>query len=335
MTTVEHNKIQRLIDAGKKVRLTQAISAAIAAEMRTDDNYVLWGEDVRIGVNVPTKGLFEEFGPERIVNTPISEATMVGGAVGAALAGMRPIVDLMYSSFTYVAFDQLVNQAGRMRYMTGGQASVPITVIAASGVAGSNAAQHSESPYPMFMNATGLRIVFPSTPHQAYWLTRAALRSEDPFLVLHHPSLGGARGEVGPELAVGHADVLTLGADVTVVASGLMASRARAVAHRFTDKGIGVEVVDLCSLSPLPTEDIIASARKTGRVVVVDEARMLCSVASEVAAIVQETCFSDLRAPVRRLAVANVPIPYAPMLEKEVIPSEDQIEEAVVEVLNV
>jgi pyruvate dehydrogenase E1 component beta subunit len=282
----------------------------------------VWGEDVTIGVMGPTRGLAAEFG-DRVRDTPISEAAFVGAAVGAAIGGLRPVVDIMFSSFTYVAFDQLVNQAGKIRYMTGGQLSVPLVVIGSAGASGSNAAQHSEVPTALFLNGGGLRVAFPSTPHQAFWLTRHAIRSDDPVVLLHHPALAAARGEVGAEpLALGNAEIGPSGDDVTILAVGLMARRARGAAKTLAGEGISAEVVDVCSLSPMPWETILGSVKKTGRAVVVDEARLTCSVASEIAAGIAEHAFG---APVRRLAVPDVPIPFAPALEASVIPDEEQI----------
>lgn len=315
-------------------RLAPAIADALAQEMRADARVVVWGEDVRIGVMGPTRGLHAEFGDARVRDTPIAEAGFLGAALGAAMNGLRPVVDLMFSSFTYVAFDQLVNQIGRVRYMTGGQASAPLVVIASAGASG-QAAQHSEAPHPLFMNAGGLRVAFPSTPHQAFWLTRAALRSEDPVVLLHHPTLAAARGAVRPvPLALGDAEVGPHGDDVTVLAIGLMARRARKLAQRLAGEGIGVEVVDVCSLAPLPWEAVLTSVRKTGRVVVVDEARLTCSAASELSAGIAEHAFDALRAPVLRVAVPDVPIPFAPNLERHVIPDEGDIESAIRRVLS-
>lgn len=317
-----------MIEVSAAKRLAPALADGIAQCMREDERVLVWGEDVRIGVMGPTRGLADEFGPERVVDCPISEAAFVGAAVGAAVGGLRPVVDLMFSSFAYVAFDQLVNQAGRLRYMTGGQVAIPLVVVGSAGAAGSNAAQHSEVPTAFFLQAGGLRVVFPSTPHQAFWLMRAAIESDDPVVVLHHPALGASRGAVGPEpLALGDAVVDPVGDDVTVLAVGLMAHRARAVAAALED--VSVEVVDVCSLSPMPWATILASVEKTGRVVVVDEARLTCSVASELAAGIAERAFGALKAPVRRLAVPDVPIPFAPNLEAAVIPSEEAIAAAV------
>jgi acetoin:2,6-dichlorophenolindophenol oxidoreductase subunit beta len=246
--------------------------------------------------------------------------------VGAAVGGLRPVVDIMFSSFAYVAFDQLVNQAGRLRYMTGGQLAVPLVVVGSAGAAGSNAAQHSEVPSALFLQSGGLRVVFPSTPHQAFWLMRAAIESEDPVVVLHHPALGATRGSVSPEpLGLGDAQVDPVGSDVSVFATGMMAHRARAAARSLEAEGISVEVVDVCSLNPMPWDAILASVEKTGRAVVVDESRLTCSVASEIAAGLAERAFGALRTGIRRLAVPDVPIPFAPNLEQAVIPGEGDI----------
>ena len=311
-------------------RLAPALADAIACCMRDDAHVVVWGEDVRIGVMGPTRGLVEEFGVARVVDCPISEAAFVGAAVGAAIGGLRPIVDIMFSSFSYVAFDQLVNQAGRLRYMTGGQVAIPLVLVGSAGAAGSNAAQHSEVPTALFLQAGGLRVVFPSTPHQAFWLMQAAIHSEDPVVLLHHPALAGSRGAVQRDpLCLGDAVVDPAGTDLSLLASGLMAHRARAVARALAPEGVSVEVVDVCSLNPMPWETIVASVEKTGRAVVVDEGRLTCSVASELASGIAERAFDALRGPVRRLAVPDVPIPFAPNLEAAVIPSEEAIAAAV------
>lgn len=325
------------VEAASEVgRLAPALAAGIAAQMRADPRVFVWGEDVRIGVMGPTRGLAAEFGPDRVVDCPISEAAFVGAAIGAAVGGLRPVVDIMFGSFTYVAFDQIVNQAGRLRYMTGGQIAVPLVILGSAGAAGSNAAQHSEVPPALFLNGGGIRVAFPSTPHQAFWLVQGAIESNDPVVVLHHPALAATRGRVGAEpVRLGDAVVEPEGTDVSVLATGLMAHRARSAAARLASEGISVEVVDLCSLSPMPWEAILASVDKTGRALVVDEARLTCSVASEVAAGIAERAFHALKGPVRRLAVPDVPIPFAPSLEAAVVPSEDAIALAAREVVRV
>jgi acetoin:2,6-dichlorophenolindophenol oxidoreductase subunit beta len=326
MDTVEETKVSTAN------RLAPALSDAIAQELRADDRALIWGEDIRTGVMSTTQGLFAEFGAERVIDTPISEAGFLGAALGAAMNGMRPIVEIMYSSFTYVAYDQLVNQIGRARYMTNGQVTAPLTLIAATGACGF-AAQHSEASHPMLMNAGGLRVVFPSTANQAFWLTRAALRCDDPVVVLYQPALAGSKGEVSNEpMELGDVDITSHGEDVSLFATGLMAARARKVAKRLAEEGIGVEVVDVCSLAPFNPQPIIDSVRRTGRAVIADEARLTCSAASEIGATIAEAAFDALQAPIQRVAVPNVPIPYAPAMESFVIPDEADIEAAVREV---
>jgi acetoin:2,6-dichlorophenolindophenol oxidoreductase subunit beta len=315
-------------------RLTPAMADAIAACMRADQRVVVWGEDVSIGVMGPTRGLKAQFG-ERVRDTPISEQGFVGAAIGAAMGGLRPVIDLMFASFAYVCFDQLVNQAGRIRYMTGGGWSVPLTVIASSGAAGANAAQHSECLHAMLMAAGGIRVVVPSTVHQAYWLTRSAIEDPDPVAVLFHPALAGERGSVGSQpLRLGQAVIDPAGSDVTIVAcGGLMAKRSRQAAATMASRGVACEVVDACSLVPLDRDAICASVAKTGRLVVVDEARRTCSAASEVAALVAEREHRSLRAAIRRVCVEDVPIPFSPALEAVVVPDEARIVAAVEGVL--
>jgi pyruvate dehydrogenase E1 component beta subunit len=211
--------------------------------------------------------------------------------------------------------------------------AAPITVIAAAGACGF-AAQHSECSHPMLMNAGGLKVVFPSTAHQGFWLTRAALRTDDPVLVLYQPALASARGHVESEpLAIGDIEIESHGTDASIFAIGLMAVRARRAARQLAADGIAVEVVDVCSLAPLPVESLVDSIRRTGRAVVVDEARRTCSAASEIAATLAEFAFDALRAPIVRVAVPDVPIPYAPRLEARVIPSEAVFVDAVMRVV--
>jgi pyruvate dehydrogenase E1 component beta subunit len=315
-------------------RLAPALADGIANCMREDHRVHVWGEDVCIGVMGPTRGLVDEFGRDRVIDCPISEAAFVGAAIGAAVGGLRPVVDIMFSSFAYVAFDQLANQAGRLRYMTGGQVTLPLVLVGSAGAAGANAAQHSEVPSALFLQAGGLRVLFPSTPHQAFWLMQAAIRSDDPVIVLHHPALGATRGKVEPEaLSLGEAVVDPTGSDVSVFASGLMAHRARAAAKALAAEGVSTEVVDVCSLNPMPWRAILASVEKTGRALVVDEGRLTCSVASEIAAGIGERAFAALRGPVRRLAVPDVPIPFAPALEAAVVPNEEDIAAAAREIV--
>jgi pyruvate/2-oxoglutarate/acetoin dehydrogenase E1 component len=293
---------------------------------------VVIGEDVDRSIIGATRGLIDEFGPERVRNTPISEATFVGACIGAAAVGLRPVVDLMVGSFFYVAMDQVGNQAAKLPYMSGGQVSLPLVYFTATGPSGSAAAQHSENPHPMLMNLAGLKIVMPGTPYDAKGLMLAAIREPNPVVYLQDAVLGGVKGPVPDEpyeIPLGVSDVKREGEDVTVVAIGSLVLKALAVAAELESEGISVEVVDPRSLAPLDTETIVASVRKTGRLVVCDNARRTCSAASEIAATVAEEAWDALKAPPQRVAWEDVPIPFSPLLEKRVLVDEEDIRFAV------
>jgi pyruvate dehydrogenase E1 component beta subunit len=300
------------------------MGSAMQQEMERDERVFLMGEDVQVGIMGWAKGLFDTFGPERVRNTPIAEATVVGTALGAAATGMRPVVDLMLCNFTYVAMDQLLNQAAKLRYMMGGSASFPITVVAGTGASSGNAAQHSDNGYPMFMNAGGLKVVVPSTPDDAKGLLTAALRDPNPVLFFWPGAIAGTRSEV-PDgeyvVPIGVSRVLRTGSDLTIVAIGGAARKAMDAAARLGDDGISAEVVDPRTLHPLDHQTIIDSVSRTGRLLVVDEARSTCSAGSEIIARVARCGFSSLRAAPQLIAVPDVPIPFNPILEKEVLPS--------------
>ena len=314
----------------------QAIRAALTEEMDRDPLTFLLGEDVVLSAFGSTRGLFERFGAERVRDTPISEAGFVGAAVGAAMAGMRPICEIEFAPFIYCAFDQIVNQAAKLRYMSGGQARLPITFRTLYGAVGGAAAQHSETVYPHLLPVPGLKIVVPSGPADMKGLLKSAIRDDNPVIVFEHAALGRSREEV-PDgeclVPLGKASVKREGGDVTVVAIGLMVSRAMAVAARLAKDGIQVEVVDPRSLAPLDEETILNSLAKTNRMVIVDEAHLRGSAASEIAATVVEKGFDMLDAPVKRVAALDVPIPFSRPLENAVIPDEARIETAIRELL--
>jgi pyruvate dehydrogenase E1 component beta subunit len=300
--------------------------------MLEDDTVVVLGEDVDRSIIGATRGLIGEFGEQRVVNTPISEATFCGACVGAAANGMRPVVDLMVGSFFYVAMDQVANQAAKLPYMSGGQVELPIVYFTATGPSGSAAAQHSENPHPMLMNVGGLKVVMPSNPADAKGLMLSAIRDPNPVIYMQDAVLGGVKGPV-PEGAhavpLGVADVKREGSDVTIVAIGALVRRALKVAEALEGEGISVEVVDPRTLVPLDEETILASVRKTGRVVVCDNAKLTCSAASEIASMIAEKAFDSLKAAPRRVAWENVPVPFSPVLEERVLVSDDDIRRAV------
>jgi acetoin:2,6-dichlorophenolindophenol oxidoreductase subunit beta len=314
----------------------RAMAEGLRDAMREDPSVVVIGEDVDRSIIGATRGLINEFGPERVRNTPISEATFVGACIGAAAVGLRPVVDLMVGSFFYVAMDQVANQAARLRYMTGGQVELPIVYFTASGPSGSAAAQHSENPHPMLMSVSGLKVVMPSTPADAKGLMLAAVREPNPVLYFQDAVLAGVRGPVPDrpyEVPIGVADVKREGDDVTVVAIGALVGQALRVAESLALEGVSVEVVDPRTLVPLDLDTIVGSVRKTGRLVVCDNARRTCGAASEIAAAVSEEAFPSLKAAPRRVAWEDVPVPFSPILERRVLVDEERIQAAVIAVL--
>jgi pyruvate/2-oxoglutarate/acetoin dehydrogenase E1 component len=309
-----------------------AIREALAEEMERDPAVFIMGEDVRLGAFGATRGLIDRFGAARVRNTPISEAGFVGAGVGAAMAGMRPVVEVEFASFFYCAFDQVCNQAGKLRYMSGGQARLPLTFRCVYGAMGSAAAQHSEVVYPQFLHAPGLKIAIPSGPAEAKGLLKAAIRDDNPVLVFEHGRLGFTSGEV-PDgdavLPLGKGAVLHEGSDVTLIAIGAMVPKALAVAAALEKEGVGVEVWDPRTLVPLDEEGMLASVAKTGRVVIADEGHLRGGAAGDLAAVIIDKGFDSLNAPIKRVTALDVPIPFSPPLENFVLPDEEKITAAV------
>jgi len=307
-----------------------ALNQAIKEEMRTDESVFIMGESIRGGIYGVTGGLSQEFG-DRVIDTPLSECGFMGAAVGAAAVGMRPIVQTM-SSFLWVAMDQIVSQAAKMRFMFGGQVNLPVVYRCLLMYGNNAAAHHTDRPYPMFMNMPGLKIAIPTTPADAKGLLITAIRDNDPVLFFEDNNLAGAKGDVPDEeyaIPFGVADVKREGADVTVVALASMVRRALAVADTLEDEGISVEVVDPRTIVPLDKAAILKSLEKTGRLVVVDPAHKSCSVASEISAIVAQEGFWSLQAPIQRVASLDCHFPFSPALESAVFPDEERITDAI------
>jgi pyruvate dehydrogenase E1 component beta subunit len=280
--------------------------------------------------------LSQEFGPARIRNTPISEALITGMALGAAAAGHRVIAHLMFSNFMYTGFDSIANQASKLRYMTGGQVNFPLTYIAAYGGGKSIAAHHSDTPYPLLMNLGGINVVVPSTAFDAKGLLKTCIRGNDPSFFLEAGGRGGEMGEVPDEdytIPLGKGVIRIEGTDVTIVAIGSMVKLAMTAATGLIKDEISAEVIDPRTLVPLDEEMILSSVKKTGRLIIVDESRDRCSAASHIAAVVVDRAFNDLKAPIKRVTVANVAMPYAPNLERLVMPSVDRILEVVTQLV--
>ena len=317
-------------------RYMQAINEALIEEMERDPKVILYGEDVEISMFGDTTGILAKFGPDRIRNTPICEATLSGMAVGAAASGYRVVLHMMFANFIYTGFDAIANQMAKLRLMTGGQIRLPITVIAGYGGGSSNAAQHSDTPYPALMHIGGVNVVVPSNAADAKGLLKTAIRGDNPTFFLEATGRGGEMGEV-PDgdytTPFGVASVVRAGEQVTIVSMGTMMKPTLAAAAALAEQGISAEVIDVRTLVPLDEAAILASVAKTGRVVVADEARDRCSAASQIAAVIADRGFASLKAPVKRVTTPNVAMPYAPNAEAAVIPGQAQIEAAVRAVL--
>jgi acetoin:2,6-dichlorophenolindophenol oxidoreductase subunit beta len=318
--------------ADRDLYFIRAMYEGLRDAMREDPSVVVIGEDVDRSIIGATKGLIEEFGADRVRNTPISEATFVGACVGAAASGLRPFVDLMFSSFFYVALDQVGNQAARLRYMSGGQVELPLVYFAGTGPSGSAAAQHSENPHPILMHLSGLKVVFPSTPADAKGLLIASIRDPNPVVYLLDLMLAGEKGPVPEEpdeIELGSATVRREGADVTVVALGSLVQKALDVAGELEAEDVAVEVVDPRTLVPFDWETVVASVRKTRRLIVADPARRTCSAASEIAAGIAERCWDELLSAPQRVTWEDVPVPFSPVLEEAMTVSSGDIRSAV------
>ena len=319
-----------------EMNFIQAINTALAEELRHDPATFMMGLDIWVGAFGATSGLTDEFGAERILNAPISEAGYAGAGVGAAMAGMRPIVEIEFASFFYCCWDQVCNQAAKLRYMSGGQADMPITFRAVCGAVGSAAAQHSETVYSQFMSVPGLKIVVPSGAYDMKGLLKSAIRDNNPVLVFEHLKLGRSREEVPEEeylVPIGQAAVKREGSDVTIIAIGYMVSQALKAAKSLEEDGISAEVIDPRSLIPLDEETILSSVSKTHNVLVVDEGHLRCGAAAEISAVIADKGFDSLDAPVKRLAAPDVPIPFSPPMEKFVLPNDKKIAATVKEML--
>ena len=309
-----------------ELRFIDAIRMGLESELRRDPAVFVLGEDVTVGGPFgATKGLVESFGVARIRDTPISEATIVGMAVGAALAGQRPVVEVMFIDFITLAMDQLVNHAAKLRYMTGGLLHVPLVIRAQGGAQGAMAAHHSQSLEAWLTHVPGLQVVAPSTPADAMGLLQAAIRSDDPVLYLEHRALYWTRGDVpdGEDAAfvpLGRAVVRRPGTDVTIVAWSRMAITALAAAKELAAEGVDTEVIDLRSLAPLDIDTVLASVARTGRLVVAHEAVTSGGFGGEIAARVNEAAWDQLRAPVVRVGAPSVPPPFSPKLEALFVP---------------
>jgi pyruvate dehydrogenase E1 component beta subunit len=317
-----------------EIRYVKAITEALAEEMARDERVIVLGEDVGVpgGAFGATRGLCQQFGAERVRDTPISETAIVGAAVGAAANGLRPVVEIMFMDFIGTCWDQVVNQMAKMRYMFGGQIKLPLVLRTHTGAGLSAGPQHSGSLEAWAVHVPGLKVVMPSTPADVKGLLKAAIRDDNPVLFVENKTLYALKGEVpdGEHLVpLGRADVKRAGADVTVVALSAMVHQALAAAEVLAREGISVEVLDPRSLSPFDRTALLASVDKTGRLVIVHEAWGPCGVGAEIAAIVAETRFGSLKAPVRRVTPPFTPVPFSPPMERFWRPDAERIAVAV------
>jgi len=322
----------------RKVNFAQAIREALAEEMQRDPRVVLLGEDIGVygGIFTATRTLQERFGPERVWDTPISEAGIAGMAVGMALMGMRPVIEIMYEDFAAISLDQIVNNAAKLRYMSGGKADVPLVVRTQGGSGRGNGAQHSQSLETWFAHVPGLVVVMPSTPRDAKGLLKSAIRDDNPVVFIEHKMLYFTSGMIQEDLCLplGKAEIKREGSDVTVIATSWMVGRALAAAETLMSRHISVEVIDPRTLRPLDEETILSSVKKTGRALIVHEAVRFCGIGAEISALITENLFHDLKGPVKRLTGADAPIPYAANLEKAAIPTEESIAEEILRLMS-
>ena len=321
-----------------EITYREALNQALREEMERDSTVFLLGEDVGLygGSFKVTDGLLAEFGSERVIDTPIAEGSIVGMAVGAAMAGLRPVVELMTVNFALLAMDQIVNHAAKIRYMFGGKAKVPLVIRAPGGGGQQLAAQHSQSLEAYFLHCPGLKVVCPAFPEEAKGLLKEAIRDDDPVIFLEHEALYGSKGEV-PEgkytTPLGKAKIIREGKDITIVSFSRMAVLGLKAAQELSKEKIEAEVIDLRSLNPLDVKTLIASIKKTGRAVVVEEGWKTGGVGGEIVSLIMENGFDYLDAPVRRISGQDVPMPYAKNLEKLAIPQLDDIITAVKNIL--
>src|SRR4030043_1033982 len=318
----------------RELTYVQAINEALLYNLEKDERVFLMGEEIGKygGIFQVTVGLLDKFGAERIIDTPISESGFVGAAIGAAMTGMRPVVEIMFIDFTTCAMDMIVNQMAKIHYMFGGRGKVPLVLRTNLGAGRGTGAQHSQSFHAFFLHIPGLIVVTPSTPYDAKGLLNTAILDENPVLFFEHKKLLAVTGDVPEEdytIPLGEADFKRMGRDITIVATHAMVHRSLNVSEMLAKEGIEIEILDPRTLRPLDKESILESVRKTGRLIVADEGPATCGVASEISAMIAEEAIEYLRAPILRVGSPDSPVPTSPPLEKAYIPDEDDLIEAV------
>ena len=323
----------------REITYREAIGEAYREEMKRDKNVVTFGEDLAEygGAFAVTQGLLEEFGHDRVRTTPISEAAIVGTAIGSAMVGLRPIAEIMFDDFIFCAGDQVVNQLAKLRYMSAGQLKIPVVIRMAMGAGLSQAAQHAQCVMGMFMNVPGLKIVCPSTPYDIKGIFKSAIRDDSPVMIFEHLTLYDIKGDVPEEeylVPIGKSDIKKTGNDLTIVAVSEMVQKALAVTEKIEkEKNISIEIVDPISLAPLDMDPIIGSVKKTGKVIIAYNGPKTNGAGAEISARINEQALEYLDSPIYRVAEKDCPIPFAPILEKAVTPQEEDIIEAIENIL--
>ncbi|NPC91880.1 alpha-ketoacid dehydrogenase subunit beta [Bacillus sp. WMMC1349] len=334
----------------RQLSMSSALNEALKLAMKKDDHVILMGEDVAGGADVDhlhddeawggvlgvTKGLVQEFGRDRVLDTPISEAGYIGAAIAAASTGIRPVAELMFNDFIGCCLDQVLNQGAKFRYMFGGKAEVPITIRTTHGAGFRAAAQHSQSLYALFTSIPGLKVIVPSSPYDAKGLLLAAIEDQDPVIFFEDKTLYNMTGDVPEDyytLPIGKADLKRAGSDVTIFAVGKQVQTALQAAEQLSKQGIEAEVIDPRSLSPLDEEAILASVEKTNRLVIVDEANPRCGIAADIAGLVADQGFDTLDAPIKRVTAPHTPVPFSPQLEDIYLPTPEKVINTVLELL--
>ena len=317
----------------RELTLGEAVREALAEEMRRDPRVFICGEDIAEAGTVykVLSGLVEEFGTERVLDTPISEAGFTGMAVGAAMTGMRPVVDIMFGDFSTLVMDQMVNQAAKIHYMSGGKWKVPMVMRATLGATRRSAAQHSQSLHAWFCHIPGLKVVLPSTPYDAKGLMKTAIRDDNPVVFFEDKMMYKMKGQVPPDdytIPFGVADIKRPGTDITIVATSSMVQVALGAAKLLEEVGISAEVIDPRTVWPLDEQTLVESVKKTSRAIVVDEGYGRYGVTAEIASVIAEGAFFNLKAPVKRMGAMHVPIPFSPPLEDATVPTEQTVFEA-------
>ncbi|NLL61830.1 MAG: alpha-ketoacid dehydrogenase subunit beta [Candidatus Atribacteria bacterium] len=318
----------------RKITFAQALNEALHEEMMRDEKVFIYGQDVAVvgGLWKVTTGLLDKFGPDRVKDTPLSEAAMAGMAVGAAITGTRPIVEIMFADFLAVCFDEVYNKAAKWRYVHGGMFEVPLVIRSSMGATFGGSAEHAQCNEALFMHTPGIKIVLPSTPYDAKGLLKTAIRDNNPVLFFEHRALYNTKGEVPEEeytIPFGKAEIKKQGEDITVVATSRMVSRSLSAAEDLKKEGINIEVIDPKTIVPLDIEAINQSVKKTGHLVIVEEGNRTGGVGAEITALVQENVFDFLKKPILRISSLDVPIPFNDNLKNMVIPSTTKIVEEI------